>query len=325
MAFHEVRFPVDISYGSEGGPRYNTGIIELDSGAEERVQRWSDPKYVFNVSYGVKTYEQLRTVSKFFMMRQGATSGFRYKDFTDYSSADDHTPTSANVDDEDQLLGTGDSVVTTFQLQKTYSDGTYQYSRTITKPVAGTVLIALDAAAQTEGTHYTVDTTTGIITFVTAPGSSVVVTAGFEFDVPVRFGAEIDSGGLTTSIDSFDTGSVPDIELVEDRDAQPIANAYYFGGAKDHGAPTTDFSISAGDPRVNVFAPTGAVDLFLPPILNFANGGPHFILRNTTANAVTVRDNGDTVTIDTLSGSTNSATLSVSVDSAGARSWVSVR
>lgn len=318
MAFHEVRFPTDISYGSRGGPRYATKVIELDSGAEERVQRWSSPKFVYDVDYGVKTLSQLRTVYNFFLMRQGATYGFRYKDFLDYTSASDNTGTP---DDEDQSIGTGDGTTKTFQLTKTYTDGTYQWTRTILKPVTATVVVAVSGAAQTENTHFTVDYTTGIITFATAPSSSAPITAGFEFDVPVRFGSDVDADGLIQSIDFFDGGSIPSIRLVEDKDSQPVANAFFYGGAKDHGTTAGTIILGANDPRVHTFAPASALELRLPEISNFAFGGPHFVLFNSGAGTITVRDYDDAVTVDTLVGSGTSLEVFVGIDSSGNREW----
>jgi uncharacterized protein (TIGR02217 family) len=83
--------------------------------------------------------------------------------------------------------------------------------RTITKPVADTVRIALGGVGQLSG--WSVDTTTGLITFAAAPGSGVAVTAGFEFDVPVRF----DTDALDVTLDLERLGSITSIPLVEIR------------------------------------------------------------------------------------------------------------
>ena len=83
-------------------------------------------------------------------------------------------------------------------------------------PVLGTVLLATDGIAQVEGSDFAVDPTTGIVTFVAGhiPGAGAVVTAGFEFDVPVRF----DTDYLAINLASFKAGDIPEIAIVEVRE-----------------------------------------------------------------------------------------------------------
>ena len=60
---------------------------------------------------------------------------------------------------------------------------------------------------------WTLDAATGIVTFTTAPGSGVIVRAGFEFDVPVRF----DTDTLDVTLDIERLGSITSIPLLEIR------------------------------------------------------------------------------------------------------------
>jgi uncharacterized protein (TIGR02217 family) len=94
---------------------------------------------------------------------------------------------------------------------KHYASGSQTWVRTITKPVAGTVRTALGGVEQPSG--WSVDTTTGIVTFDTAPSSGVAITAGFEFDVPVRF----DTDALDVTLDLDRLGSIASIPLLEIR------------------------------------------------------------------------------------------------------------
>ncbi|NDR57137.1 DUF2460 domain-containing protein [Aliiruegeria sabulilitoris] len=207
MAFHEVRFPDNISRGARGGPERRTQIVELTSGDEERNASWANSRRRYDVAYGVRRADDLATVVAFFEARNGRLYGFRYKDWADYKSclpSQQPTPT-------DQGLGTGDGTTTTFQLLKTYLSGAHSWSRSISKPVSGSVRIALDGVEQVSG--WSVDTTTGLVTFTAAPGAGVLVTAGFEFDVPVRF----DSDTLDVSLDIERLGSITSIPLVEIR------------------------------------------------------------------------------------------------------------
>ena len=82
--------------------------------------------------------------------------------------------------------------------------------REIRKPVGGTVLVAVDGA---EATGWSCDHATGTVTFDAPPADGTVVTAGFEFDVPVRF----DVDRIAVSVDSFEAGQVPDVPVVEVR------------------------------------------------------------------------------------------------------------
>ena len=211
MSFHEVLFPLDIALKSAGGPERKTEIVALGSGAEERNARWAHSRRRYDAGYGVKTFDALSAVVAFFEERRGRLYGFRWRDRLDNSSA---VPAAA-ITPLDQAIGTGDGTTTTFQLVKTYGSLYAPYQRPIVKPVAGSVRIAVAGAEQTLGTAFTIDTTTGLVTFLSGhvPGSGGAVTAGFTFDVPVRF----DSDYLEVDLSAFAAGSVPRIPLVEIR------------------------------------------------------------------------------------------------------------
>lgn len=198
MAFIDTRFPTDISYGSAGGPEYSTDIVITQGGHEQRNINWSAARAKYNVAYGVKTQSQLNTLIGFFRARKGRADGFRFKDWTDFSA------TAQNI-------GTGDGSTTQFQLVKTYTSGSVTETRIITKPVSGSISIYKAGVLQSSG--YSVSTTTGILTFNTAPANGVAITASFEFDVPVRF----DTDRLSASLESYGIGSINDIPLVEVR------------------------------------------------------------------------------------------------------------
>ncbi len=198
MAFIETRFPSDIAYGSGGGPEYSTDIVITHSGYEQRNANWSQARARYNVAHGVKTQAQLDALIAFFRARKGRADGFRFKDWTDYKASG-------------QTIGTGDGSNIGFQLIKTYASGMTTETRIITKPVTGSVSIYLDGVPQASG--WSLDTTTGIVTFSSPPGNGVEVSADFEFDVPVRF----DTDRLSATLDSYGSHSWNDIPLVEIR------------------------------------------------------------------------------------------------------------
>ena len=205
MAFHEVRFPDDISRGARGGPERRTQIVELASGDEERNASWANSRRRYDAAYGIRRADDLAAVVAFFEARNGRLYGFRWKDWADFKSClPSQTPAGT-----DQNIGTGDGTTTAFQLVKVYASGSQTWTRTITKPVAGTVKVAIEGVEQTTG--WSVDTTKGMITFTTAPASGAAITAGFEFDVPVRF----DTDTLDVTLDIERLGSITSIPLIE--------------------------------------------------------------------------------------------------------------
>ena len=210
MAFHAVRFPAGISLGASGGPERRTEIVVLGSGAEERNSRWADSKRSYNAGYGIKSVDDLHAVIAFFEERRGRLHGFRWKDWSDYKScAPAATPSAL-----DQEIGVGDGATAAFQLTKIYGSSFAPWSRAITQPVAGSVSIAVDGVEQ-EPDRFAVNTTTGVVTFVAEhiPGEDAVVTAGFEFDVPVRF----DTDQLEINLGQIEAGSIQHIPIVEIR------------------------------------------------------------------------------------------------------------
>jgi uncharacterized protein (TIGR02217 family) len=288
MGFHEVQFPTDISYGARGGPSFSTAVIVLDSGAEERVARWTSPRYKFDASYGIKTFDQLQTVIDFYIARLGPAYGFRYKHWLHYTSASNGRDTPA---DTDVQIGVGDGTETDFQLIYKHTSGAVTRDRNIEKPVDGTTIISLDDVSQ--GSGWSVNTTTGIVTFSSAPSIAEVVKAGYEYDFPARFELEIDDAGLLASIDSFDSGSIPNIPIIEIKDERAIDEEYWYGGAYDHGNITSDVTISMGQGRVHTLTP-GADSLIinLPDIADIPTGAPIWYLLNEGIYAMTIKDDG---------------------------------
>ena len=194
--FHEVRFPDNIAYGATGGPEFATTVVVTGSGREQRNVNWAEARGRWDVASGLKNQAQLDALIAFFRARKGRAHGFRFKDWTDYKATG-------------QLLGTGDGVQTLFQLVKRYPSGSAVEVRTVTKPVAGTVRVYKDAVEQLSG--WSVDVTTGLITFTTAPTVGVQITADCEFDVPVRF----DTDHMAVTIESYRLHAWQQIPIVE--------------------------------------------------------------------------------------------------------------
>jgi uncharacterized protein (TIGR02217 family) len=206
MAFDNVRLPTAISRGASGGPERRTDVVTTASGREERNSRWAHSRRRYNIGFGVKTLQQLQDVIAFFEGRRGKLHSFRFKDHTDFKSC----AGSATLQRTDQVLGTGTGTQASFQLVKHYGAPSRDYVRNITAPVAGTVLIAVNGVASVA---FTLNSTTGVVTFNAGsiPANGAVVTAGFEFDVPVRF----DTDEITVNLNHFEAGEIPEIPLIE--------------------------------------------------------------------------------------------------------------
>jgi uncharacterized protein (TIGR02217 family) len=194
--FHEIRFPDNIAYGATGGPEFATTVIVTGAGHEQRNVNWAEARGRWDVGSGLNNQQQLDALIAFFRARKGKAFGFRFKDWTDFKATE-------------QLLGTGDDSTITFQLIKLYPSGSAVESRTIAKPVAGTVQIFLDGVEQLSGWY--VDVTTGVVTFTSPPTQNIDVTADFEFDVPVRF----DTDHMAVTIETYKLHHWQQIPIVE--------------------------------------------------------------------------------------------------------------
>jgi uncharacterized protein (TIGR02217 family) len=209
MSFHEVRFPATLSFGSMGGPERRTDVVTLANGHEERNTPWAHSRRRYDAGVGMRSLDDIETLIAFFEARGGQMHGFRWKDWSDFKSA----RATADVRPDDQMIGTGDGRTRVFRLAKTYRSGDFSYVRPIRKPVSGTVRVSVAQDELREGREWSVDTTRGEIRFEEPPGADLQVTAGFEFDVPVRF----DTDTIQTSVASFQAGDVPNVPIIEVR------------------------------------------------------------------------------------------------------------
>lgn len=209
MGFHEVRFPTNLSFGSAGGPERRTEVVALTNGFEERNTPWAHSRRRYDAGGAMRSLDDIALLINFFEARRGQLHGFRWKDWCDFKSC----APSAQPNFDDQRIGAGDGTATTFQISKTYQSGLNSYARPISKPVEGSVMVGVAGVMVAEGSDYTVDYTSGGITFAVAPAAEADITAGYEFDVPVRF----DTDAIQTSVASFQAGEMPNVPVLEIR------------------------------------------------------------------------------------------------------------
>jgi len=208
MAFHEVRLPARLAFGSTGGVERRTEIVTLGSGFERRSTPWAQGRRRYLIGANLRSLDDMATLTAFFEARRGRLYGFRFRDFADFRSC---APSGA-ITPLDQELGEGDGARTGFPLIKRYGEGEDAADRPIVKPVAGTVRVSV-AGAELDPTAYETDLATGVVTLHSAPAAGAVVTAGFEFDVPVRF----DADRIDVTLESFAAGRMAAVPLIEVR------------------------------------------------------------------------------------------------------------
>ncbi len=207
-AFHDVLFPLQPGYGAAGGPQFSTQVVVTGSGHEQRNSQWGDARQYYDAGVGIRSESDLSLLIGFFRARRGQAHGFRFNDPLDGSSAQPGLAPAAT----DQMLGTGDGGQTRFALVKAYGEPDERQLRRITRPVAASVLVAEDGVPRLSGWSLGDG---GFIDFETAPLAGAVITAGFRFDVPVRFAAD----RIDVSIAGWRAGELPSVPLVEVREA----------------------------------------------------------------------------------------------------------
>lgn len=207
-AFHNVRFPTDLAFGATGGPQRRTEIVTLASGKEQRNSRWAHSRRRYNVGYGIKTIEDLQTVISFFEERRGRLFGFRFRDPLDWKSC---KPSQA-ISFLDQELGVGDGSTNLFQIKKQYGEDVTGYQRIISKPDLRTLRVAIDGT-ELEPSVFILNDSESVLEIADdhTPQPGAVITAGFEFDVPVRF----DTDEISVNLAHFEAGDIPVIPLME--------------------------------------------------------------------------------------------------------------
>ena len=210
-SFHDVRFPLGVSFGATGGPERLNEIVSLTSGREKRNSRFSQSRRHYDAGTGVRSMSDLHDVLAFFEARRGSLHAFRFRDPFDRKSCRPEETVSA----VDQVLGTGDGTTARFALVKVYGEGDDAYHRLIARPAPDTLRVAVAGVEKSSPADWSFDFASGEVVF--APGSIPVadtaVTAGYEFDVPVRF----DTERLSVSLTAFKAGQIPSIPLVEVR------------------------------------------------------------------------------------------------------------
>jgi len=299
VAFDEVQFDPTIARGSRSGPGFNVDVTATESKQAVRIRRGDQAFHAFDVRIS-DNREHIDYVRSFFLQRRGSERGFRMKDWDDFKSTGGDQILAA-VSATDQVIGLGTGSSATYQLTKTYgASGPAPFVRNIRKPVAGTVVVAFDGVAQSSG--WSVDTTTGVVT--TTADEDVVITAGFEFDVPVYLVKPVGDGVMTAQ-DSWEGRSVESLEFREIADVEAVSQPLFSGGSVDVEI-SADYSWGFGLCRLlRVDATTTGLSVILPNPASQVGGGPYLAVTAVTGSSTfAVKEPGGSTLANLAAGST---------------------
>lgn len=202
QAYDDVLFPLALGREAEVAPEVSTAILTSAGGHEARSAAWAEARTHYDVGPGVRGEADIRELLAFYRARMGPARAFRLRDPFDDCSNDDGEPTSI-----DQSIGTGDGERQSFALIKSYGET----MRRITRPVAGSMRVAVDGV-ETSAFELSAG---GEVVLDVPPAAGAAVTAGFRFDVVVRFAED----RLSVSRATFLAGAAPSVPLVEVREA----------------------------------------------------------------------------------------------------------
>lgn len=200
-AFADVDFPLEIGREASVQTITSTAIAAGAGGREQRNSEWAEARLSFDAGPGIRSDSDLAELLRFFRARRGPAQAFRFRDPLDESSsvADEPAPV-------DQVLGAGNGLRTSFPLIKHYGE----VARRITRPMPASVTVAVNGV-QTAG--WTLGPL-GVVEFDTPPPDGATVTAGFRFDVPVRFAED----RLNIDRATFAAGEAVSVPLIEVRE-----------------------------------------------------------------------------------------------------------
>ncbi|MDX2235062.1 MAG: DUF2460 domain-containing protein [Hyphomonadaceae bacterium] len=204
--FYEGRLPLALARGGLGGVERRTEVVAVGTGREIRNAVWAHGRRRYDLAGAIATLDDIAQVFAFFEARRGRLQAFRFRDIADCKSCAPSAAPSAT----DQALGAGDGARTAFPLVRSYGAGENAYVRAIRKPVSGSVLIAVNGAPAADDA-WSVDPTTGVVMFASPPPPGALVTAGFAFDTPVRFDADL----LEVRTEGFGAARFATVPLVE--------------------------------------------------------------------------------------------------------------
>lgn len=276
MAFHDVSLPDEIEYGSVFGAGFRNIVQRTKSGHRVAIEGQAQAQHRYRINMTKFSQAEASTLVHFAMGRHGDLHTWKLKDSSDHTSNDDGftAPTAL-----DQVIGTATGSAQVLQLFKRYDKtGPDPYDRTITLPVAGSVLVALNG---TPTGAFSV-AAGGLITLTGSPGA--IVTSGFRFQVPAAF-AEGYAKWAQLRPDDFGQWNIQDLDVIEEPDEVQWPCNWWPGGHKPWGTISQDIVITVAGGELHSCKPTAALNGFLQnPV--WIPGGPRIFVVTVDATAV---------------------------------------
>lgn len=171
----------------EGSPlrksfEWVTDLVSYDNRKEQRNQLLEQPIRHWFLNFPMLPEANRNSLIELFNRARGRNTTFLYTDTDDYAC----TYTQCSI--------TAVAAQVDFQLKKRYYVSESEYWDEDKKDIVSGAIYAptvkVDAVTKTEGVDYTLDDTTGIVTFGAAPGAGTVITADYQFYFRVRFNAD---------------------------------------------------------------------------------------------------------------------------------------
>lgn len=177
--------------GMRMGPVFQTTIIPLLGGYEDRNQDWQVALWRYEVSLVNRPIAEIRAFMAHLLGRRGAANTFPLRDPIDNTLTDEN-------------IGTGDGTTASFQIHKTYGDADRPYVRPIT--IVSNLVVKVAGVTKTLTTHYTV--TDGVVTFTggNIPTAGQAITATCDWLARVRY--DVDYNPITIPVTTNNTRPV---------------------------------------------------------------------------------------------------------------------
>ncbi len=281
MTYRPEILPDEYAQGSAFGMGFDTRVVELRNGWEQRVQRHSGRRR-YEVNLNIWSTDKLFELYSFFQaVGKGALNSFKFKDWFDYATTEDsvtHNGNATSFDDHAAQSAGGRTV----RLTKRYSFGNESHVRFISKLKANTVRMGI-GGVEVPSVDWTLDAEAGLVTFGDAfPVGSP--TWGGEFYTEVRFEEDTDQL-FQIALLGKDTGELPSIGLIENLTDYGWSQDFPAGGGHAVTLPIL------GQKELNQFlgrvwyvtSVDSSSGVVLPDLFETRPGGPHFLVFNGNA------------------------------------------
>ncbi|QDU67715.1 DUF2460 domain-containing protein [Engelhardtia mirabilis] len=317
MAFDEVVFPLTPSYGTSDSVDHGGDHFQSKGGRLFYVAHSGDPVRRWNLQLDRRQKTEIANLSRFMLARRGGRNGFRFTDPRDYTTNQDGRSAYGYLD---TLIGIGDGSTRAFQLLKNYISGSSAVSRIITKPVPSEFAAGVNGVL-TDPSDYSLDATTGIVTFDTAPSLGLAVTAGYEFHIPVSAGPQADRG-FGVQFDAYNSETGVDLDLIEllPEDAtQPLTIGHRGSTTSDN--PSGYVAVERLGPLVWEITDSSTTGWLLPDPQGLWPGGPYYALVNNSGTSKAVQYPSGAVTFGAVSASSARRVFLVRNSTTGQYTW----